>query len=554
MSTAVFQAMTAKMRILLALSCVVFLSLAGVSQAQTAATQPPPKKVEELLKLLDDPEIKAWIAAKGAPPAAVEEDSAAPSASDFMQWSNAIRAHLRGIVQAIPAVPGEFAGARSTIMTEINGRRPGAILLLFAAFAALGFGAEFVFRRILARASRKMAVPAATEADTPKRHHVIGRSIFAAMAPLVVFALASIGAFLAFTWPPLLAMLVLPMLVALIAWRVIMRLAVIVLATDRRQADGGVIVARLIPMDDVQAAFWYRRVALFTGIFFTGWAVAGWMTALNFSPNVRSLIVYTLGLGLLVVALETVWNRPEAPVASRAYRAKEWLLTLYLCVLWLLWVAGMSLAFWVGIYVIILPPILKTTSTIVKSFFAGPDDAPKARSPVFEVLLERGARVIIIILAVAWLGAVIRFRTIGLMEDEAASRMIRGVLGGVVILLAADLIWHMLKGLINVRIERARIEGGDEAALARSGRLMTLLPILRNFLAVLIAAVAVMMVLSGLGVEIGPLIAGAGIFGVAIGFGSQTLVKDIISGIFYMTRRCVPRRRIYPERQLQGNG
>jgi moderate conductance mechanosensitive channel len=535
MSTAVFQAMTAKMRILLALSCVVFLSLAGVSQAQTAATQPPPKKVEELLKLLDDPEIKAWIAAKGAPPAAAEEDSVAPSASDFMQWSNAIRAHLRGLVQAIPAVPGEFAGARSTIMTEINGRRPGAILLLFAAFAALGFGAEFLFRRILARARRKMAVPAATEADAPKRHHVIGRSIFAAMAPLVVFALASIGAFLAFTWPPLLAMLVLPMLVALIAWRVIMRLAVIVLATDRRQADGGVIVARLIPMDDVQAAFWYRRVAWFTGIFFTGWAVAGWMTALNFSPNVRSLIVYTLGLGLLVVALETVWKRPEAPVASRAYRAKEWLLTLYLCALWLLWVAGMSLAFWISVYVIILPPILRTTSTIVKSFFSGPDDAPKAKNPVLEVLIERGARVIIIILAVAWLGAVIRFRTIGLMEDEAASRMIRGVLGGVVILLAADLVWHMLKGLINVRIERARIEGGDEAALARSGRLMTLLPILRNFLAVLIAAIAVMMVLSGLGVAIGPLIAGAGIFGVAIGFGSQALVRDIISGIFYMT-------------------
>ena len=37
-----------------------------------------------------------------------------------------------------------------------------------------------------------------------------------------------------------------------------------------------------------------------------------------------------------------------------------------------------------------------------------------------------------------------------------------------------------------------------------------------------------------MGVEIGPLIAGAGIFGVAVGFGSQTLVKDIISGIFYL--------------------
>jgi small-conductance mechanosensitive channel len=42
------------------------------------------------------------------------------------------------------------------------------------------------------------------------------------------------------------------------------------------------------------------------------------------------------------------------------------------------------------------------------------------------------------------------------------------------------------------------------------------------------------MVLSALGVEIGPLIAGAGVIGVAVGFGAQTLVKDIISGVFYL--------------------
>src|ERR671923_2983717 len=40
--------------------------------------------------------------------------------------------------------------------------------------------------------------------------------------------------------------------------------------------------------------------------------------------------------------------------------------------------------------------------------------------------------------------------------------------------------------------------------------------------------------LSALGVEIGPLIAGAGVVGVAVGFGAQTLVKDIISGMFYL--------------------
>jgi small-conductance mechanosensitive channel len=51
---------------------------------------------------------------------------------------------------------------------------------------------------------------------------------------------------------------------------------------------------------------------------------------------------------------------------------------------------------------------------------------------------------------------------------------------------------------------------------------------------VVIAVLAGLMALSALGVEIGPLIAGAGVLGVAVGFGAQTVVKDIISGIFFL--------------------
>jgi small-conductance mechanosensitive channel len=51
---------------------------------------------------------------------------------------------------------------------------------------------------------------------------------------------------------------------------------------------------------------------------------------------------------------------------------------------------------------------------------------------------------------------------------------------------------------------------------------------------VVILVMAVLIVLSSLGVNIGPLIAGAGVFGLAIGFGAQTLVKDIISGVFFL--------------------
>ena len=62
----------------------------------------------------------------------------------------------------------------------------------------------------------------------------------------------------------------------------------------------------------------------------------------------------------------------------------------------------------------------------------------------------------------------------------------------------------------------------------------TLLLIFRNILFVLVIAVAVMMALAELGVEIGPLIAGASVVGVAIGFGAQTFVRDVIAGMFYL--------------------
>jgi moderate conductance mechanosensitive channel len=56
----------------------------------------------------------------------------------------------------------------------------------------------------------------------------------------------------------------------------------------------------------------------------------------------------------------------------------------------------------------------------------------------------------------------------------------------------------------------------------------------RKFLMITLAVMVIMLVLSALGVDIGPLLAGAGVVGLAIGFGAQTLVKDVISGMFFL--------------------
>jgi small-conductance mechanosensitive channel len=72
-------------------------------------------------------------------------------------------------------------------------------------------------------------------------------------------------------------------------------------------------------------------------------------------------------------------------------------------------------------------------------------------------------------------------------------------------------------------------EGG-----AGGSRIGTLLLLLRKFMLAVIIVMATLIMLSSIGVNIGPLIAGAGVIGLAIGFGAQTLVKDIIAGLFFL--------------------
>ena len=87
--------------------------------------------------------------------------------------------------------------------------------------------------------------------------------------------------------------------------------------------------------------------------------------------------------------------------------------------------------------------------------------------------------------------------------------------------------WTLLASLIESRLA-SDIHGRPMP----SARTRTLLTLFRNALAVIISTITVMIVLSEIGVNIAPLLAGAGALGLAVSFGSQTLVKDIITGIF----------------------
>ena len=103
------------------------------------------------------------------------------------------------------------------------------------------------------------------------------------------------------------------------------------------------------------------------------------------------------------------------------------------------------------------------------------------------------------------------------------------------------IIFHAVRIWIDQKIAEevgpiAEPEPGDEGgAGAAASRLGTLLPLFRSFILIVIATTAVLLILMEMGVNVAPLFAGAGVVGLAIGFGAQSLVRDILSGVFFLT-------------------
>lgn len=108
---------------------------------------------------------------------------------------------------------------------------------------------------------------------------------------------------------------------------------------------------------------------------------------------------------------------------------------------------------------------------------------------------------------------------------------------GITVLLAWAL-WGVIRISIERKLENEKGPEGesDEAEAGGLGgtRTETILPLIRIFIKITLIVMTVMVCLSALGVNIGPLLAGAGVVGIAIGFGAQTLVRDIVSGFFYL--------------------
>ncbi len=110
--------------------------------------------------------------------------------------------------------------------------------------------------------------------------------------------------------------------------------------------------------------------------------------------------------------------------------------------------------------------------------------------------------------------------------SERGANLVGNLISVAVILVVSLGVWLGLASLIEHKLNPETGHGEPSA------RAKTLLSLFRNALAIAMVTITGMIVLSEIGINIGPLIAGAGVLGLAIGFGAQKLVQDVITGVF----------------------
>lgn len=132
---------------------------------------------------------------------------------------------------------------------------------------------------------------------------------------------------------------------------------------------------------------------------------------------------------------------------------------------------------------------------------------------------------IVVLLEVWGLGSFSWFR-----HGRGGARLLGSVTSISLTLLLALVVWEAA----NAAIARHLDQLSANAATARSARVRTLLPMLRTVLGIVVTIFITLNVLAEIGVNVAPLLAGAGVIGLAVGFGSQTLVRDVITGVFLL--------------------
>ena len=317
---------------------------------------------------------------------------------------------------------------------------------------------------------------------------------------------------------------------------------------------------RLLALNDRWASFaqrWARRLVIVAGV---GGALGAASAQLGMTEEAHLALVKAVALAVHLMAAVAILQcrRPVARAIRTRFSTRgslaylgHWLADIWASVavfliiaLWLVWaldvrngyqmllhLGGMSL----GVLLVARVVAIVVLGALGRLFDRGENDATASiahrRAYRYYPLLRRLVSIVIGIAAlVAMLGIWGIHVTHFFLENPIGHRLGSALTTIAIAALVAIVIWE----IANVAAERrldAWNTGGD---FVRAARLRTLLPMLRTTLFIAILLIVGLTALSEFGVNTAPLLAGASIFGVALGFGSQKLVQDFITGIFLL--------------------
>lgn len=547
----------------------------GKAQDETpgAAAVPDKPALENLVRTLEDPQaraalveqLKALIEAQdsttGEARQAEPEGFGARILAALSQHIDAVAKQLSDATRALVQLPDALAGLwREAKDPETLGRWTEIVgkiaLVLFA-----GFAAEWLTRRALARPRRTI--------EERERAGLLLRLLL--LLVRTVLDLLPIGAF------ALAAYLVLPLTeprpaTGLVALAIVNAnvIARIVLAAAHMLLAPRATNLRLFAIGHETASYlyiWVRRLAS-VGVYGYFFVEAGLL--LGLPQGAYAVLMKVVGLILAAMAVILILqnrnsvrdlirgarprNGEDAPGAGgpRTLRSvAEWTAAVWhiaaiglVVALYGTWALEIPHGFQFLIRGVVLSAIVSAVAwglgTAIDRAVSRGSRIPVDLAQRFPRLEERMNRYLPLLrqvlkgLVYVVAGLVILefwgIQTLEWLGSAAGQRVIARVATILLLVGSAVVIWE----LVSAFIERALTRHAAEEGGLQSTRVLTLLPLFRNVVRIVLVVMVTLIVLSELGLDIGPLIAGAGVVGLAVGFGAQTLVKDFITGAFIL--------------------
>lgn len=425
-------------------------------------------------------------------------------------------------------------------LTEIFGK--------VIAVLAGGWIAEWIALRLLARARRTLETREIGSGWARVPYTLLHAVI--ALVPILVFAFAAFTV-LGMIQPSRAASLVAAALinanliaraVALVAWTVL---------------APSVPRLRLVPLSDENANYlyiWIRRLANITVYGFFA-AEAAYLVGLPSAGHafLLKLLAVVVSLLLIILVLQNRANVSQAirggdgaqPGLLRRRFADLWhvlavVYVLTVCFIWLVRPEGgaefvMRATALTVVIVLAAWALVALLRRLIGLVFRLTDDV-RRRFPTLEVRANQYLHIVnIVVVAVVYgFAALAIFQVWGFGSLEWLATPLGRRVGASLVSIAVTVVFALLLWeLVNVMLDRylARALGGGLDELRRAARVRTLMPLLQKVMLGVLAMFVVLVTLSEIGINIAPLLAGAGVVGIAVGFGAQTLAKDLISGI-----------------------